>query len=251
MFLTVNTDTYTVAATEDVGNASLFYIFPNEDGKHPYEFVLAFYGDGQTALKRKTSTLTPVLDKSIDPLPRYLSAPVNVLGHNPGPLHLHLTAYESNARLTLHSRLVKKYTPIDTSNWVLGREAFFINCARRRLKRDGYVCVKQRQRGRQRQLITACVSSKRHHDDRTTWMLFRLLHPSVRNESTHVITPPLRMADSLDDKEHEELREYEKVLGDVQARVRQFVLGDRSHSGATAAVFNADDGYEPKVKFGI
>ena len=208
MFLTVDPTTNAVGATEDAAAASLFYIFPNEDGKHPYEFILAFYGDGRSAVKRATSTLIPDTSHIVDPIPRYMSAPVNVLGYNAGPLKLSFTASHSSSRLTLHSRLVKDYTPIDIKNWVNGKEAFFLNCARRLMKRDGYVCVK---RQRQHRLTTACVPSTSSHDETNTWMLFRLLHRSIRDHN-RTVRPPPRKQDGICTKEHMELSELDKVL---------------------------------------
>ena len=81
-------------------------------------------------------------------------------------------------------------------------------------------------------------------------MLFRLLHPSIRNQSSRVVSPPLREVDSIDEKEHEELREYEQVLANMQVRVKQILAGDTSLSGAATAAVRADDG-EPKVKFAV
>ena len=211
MFLTVDPTTNAVGATEDAAAASLFYIFPNEDGKHPYEFILAFYGDGKSAVKRTSSTLIPDTSHTVDPIPRYMSAPVNVLGYNAGPLKLSFTASHSSSRLTLHSRLVKEYTPIDIKNWVNGKEAFFLNCARRLMKRDGYVCVKRQQRGNRHSLTTACVPSTSSHDETSTWMLFRLLHHSIR-EQKHTVRPPPRKQDGICTKEHMELSELDKVL---------------------------------------
>ena len=246
MFLTVDATTHSVRATEEVENASIFYIYPDEEGNHPYEFIIGYFGDGLSALKRTASTLTPVQNETVRPLPRFMSAPVNTLGYNGGPLQLHFTASHSSSRLTLHSRLVKQYVPTDISNWVNGKEAFFLNCARRFLKRDGFVCVRRQQRGNHRSLTTACVPAKSFHNETSTWMLFRLHHPSIR-ERSRVVRPPSRNPDSDDLKHHKELRELDDALEGMQVRTklpsgdaetdRSLLLPERDRqSGATAAV---------------
>ena len=91
---------------------------------------------------------------------------------------------ESQSRLTLHNRLLKHYNPVDIAPWMDGRKVFFINCARRRARRDGYICVRlvtSRRRGRP-ELKTGCVPTKRSHNERDTWMLFRLLPVSLRDK---------------------------------------------------------------------
>ena len=185
IFWTVNPDNnYAVEATRDIKQASAFFVLSNEDGGHPYEFVIGFYGDSRKVLKRKASTLASATRQVMDPIPRYLHTPVNVLGTNFGPLHLKHHVLESQSRLTLHSRLFKPYNPVHITPWVDGREAFFINCARRRAKRDGYICVKlvAGQRGGRPELRTGCVPTKRKHNERNTWMLFRLLPISLRDK---------------------------------------------------------------------
>jgi len=171
-----------VEATQKVENASLFYVIPKDDGVHPYDFIIGYYGDKQ--LTRMPSTLS-LHDKQVESVPRYLNAPVNIVGVNPGPLHLQYEVQEKRSRLTLLSRLVKGYSPVDTKAWVSGRDLFFINCARRTWKKDGYICVKQiTVPGQQQRLITACVSSVKNNNERDLWMLFRLLPASYRDTTS-------------------------------------------------------------------
>ena len=185
IFWTVNPDNnYAVEATQDIKQASAFFIFPNEDGSHPYEFIIGYYGDSRKVLKRMASTLTSTPWPEIDPIPRYLHAPVGILGNNFGPLHLKNHMLQSQSRLALHNRLLKHNNPVDITPWVDGRDAFFINCARRMAKRDGYICVKlvTTRRGGRPELRTGCVPTKRSHNERDTWMLFRLLPVSLRDK---------------------------------------------------------------------
>lgn len=201
-------DGYTIEATRNISNASIFYVIPSDSGKYPYEFIIGYYGDNRKALRRTSSTLTPVSRREVDPLPRYLSAPVNTFGTNPGPLHLKFTVDHHDSRLTLQSRLIKGYKPVDTNTWVSGREAFYINCARRTLQKDGYICVKLIPGRRNApDLFTACVPSRRHHNDRNVWMLFRLLPASHREKSANMSTGS---RDELDVTA--ELKEYERAI---------------------------------------
>lgn len=172
-------DNFAVEATQKVENASLFYVIPKDDGVHPYDFIIGYYGDRQ--LTRMPSTLS-LQDKQVESVPRYLNVPVNLAGENPGPLHLQFAVQEKHSRLTLHSRLVKKYSPVDTRTWVSGRDLCFINCSHRKWKRDGYICVKLTiDQGQQPRLITACVSSVKKSNERNLCMLFRLLPASYRD----------------------------------------------------------------------
>ena len=119
IFWTVNPDNvYAVEATRDIKQASAFFVFPNEDGGHPYEFVIGYYGDSRKVLKRKASTLASTPWPEMDPTPRYLHAPVGVLGNNFGPLHLKNHVLESQSRLTLHNRLLKHYNPELQNLWI-------------------------------------------------------------------------------------------------------------------------------------
>ena len=78
-------------ATRDIKQASAFFVFPNEDGGHPYEFIIGYYGDSRKILKQQMSTLSYTPWPEMDPIPRYLHAPVGVLGNNFGPLYLNKT----------------------------------------------------------------------------------------------------------------------------------------------------------------
>ena len=185
IFWTVNPDNnYAVEATRDIRHASAFFVFPNEDGGHPYEFIIGYYGDSRRVLKRTKSVLSSTPHTAMEPIARYLHTPVNLLGQNSGPLHLKNHVLATESRLTLHSRLLKDYNPVDIAPWVDGRDVFFINCARRKAKLDGYICVKLVTRGGRPELRTSCVTSKRSHNERNIWMLFRLLPISLRDKPT-------------------------------------------------------------------
>ena len=192
-------DNYAVEATRRIENASEFYVIPSDDGEHPYEFLIGYRGDETKQPERSSITASALANTQMGPIPRYLNSPVNFHGNNTGPLHLHYEVQERKSRLTLQSRLVKEYSPVDTRTWTSGGDLFFINCSRRKFKRDGYICVKST---RQQRLITACVSSVTSNDERNTWMLFRLLPASYRDDkrSRH------EAEDEVDDSEEEEYK---------------------------------------------
>ena len=169
LYWSVNDD-YTIHATTDIMNASPFFIIPNDEGSNAYEFHIAYRQPSQG--EQASSSMEPIL--------RYLSAPLTICGVNMGPLQLkHLIMEEG--RLVLETRIGKDKGPVNPQNWVNGREAFFVRCARRRFKRDGYICVKQQGRG---EWITACVPFKFFHDERDTFMLFRLLPTYYREQQS-------------------------------------------------------------------
>ena len=178
-------ETYSIGATTDLNQASLFYILPDDERKHVYEFRIGWKitSNRERLIKRTKSILHPDTVSDLEPLCRYLDAKVNITGRNPGPLQLKNGVDNSHCRLTLHSRLIgKSKAPIDIKVWASGKEEFFINCARRRFKVDGYIAVKQAFEGRERssrqteeRYTTACVPKETCHNEHDTWMLFRLL----------------------------------------------------------------------------
>ena len=176
---------YSIGATTDLNQASLFYILPDDDGKHVYEFRIGWKitSNRERLIKRTKSILHPDTVSDLEPLCRYLDAKVNITGRNPGPLQLKSGVDDSHCRLTLHSRLIgKSKAPIDIKVWASGKEEFFINCVRRRFKVEGYIAVKRALEGRERsgrqteeRYTTACLPKETCHNERDTWMLFRLL----------------------------------------------------------------------------
>ena len=215
MFWRVNQENdFAVEATTEIHNASLFFIIPNDDGIHPYEFLVAYYGENRKGLRRVMSTLSPLTHKYVDPIPRYLSAPVDVLGHNSGPLHLKDEVGEKDSRLTLHSRLVGPKTPIDTRNWVTSRDQYFINCSRRRFRVDGYISVNRVRRGREYTYHTACKASLKEHNNRNVGMLFRLLPSSFREKPEIGRITSDNSGKQASFRNMEEIdKEYEEIFG--------------------------------------
>ena len=108
-------------------------------------------------------------------------------GNNSGPLYLKSELHNKHSRLTLHNRVIgDNKAPNDTRVWGYGKEEFFINCARRRFKKDGFIAVKRiavrTGRGQmEERYITMCLSSEKYHDEQNVWMLFRLFPAQLRN----------------------------------------------------------------------
>ena len=161
----------TVIGTNDIQKASPLFIKPIDDGDHPYEFLIAYGGETP---KRRCSTTLAMESHRLEPVARYLEAPVNAFGKNPGPLSLKQNTVQKVSRFVLHSRLVGSGSPVMTSEWITGRDIFYINCSRRKWAKDGYLCVKKGE-GSQYKYVTACVPSTKSHDNRSCYMLFRLL----------------------------------------------------------------------------
>ena len=183
LFWKVNADEgYTVEATTDITDASLFYIVPNDNGDHPYEFYVTYICDQQHIYSPYSGRDSAVDINLVAPIARYLDAGVNAFGFNNGPLRLKHSVKHRHCRLVLHSRISEESTPVSISAWSSGNDAFYINCVRRRLKRDGYICLKRHRHDR---FITACLPNTSMHDEHNFFMLFRLLPASYIEKRPH------------------------------------------------------------------
>ena len=182
MFWCVNVnDGFTIEATEDITKASPFYVLPHEDGfDHVNEFMITYVhnqpssGHGIAYDKKYGNYIT------LQPTSRYLDSIINICGENPGPLQLRYGVNEIHSRMHLISRTVEHFAPFAISSWTNSEEIFYIQCARRRLKKNGYICVKQIDSEGTKKYITACISNLREHNDKSIFMLFRLLPASIR-----------------------------------------------------------------------
>ena len=74
---------------------------------------------------------------------------------------------------------MRKSHPVDTGIWLSGRDAYFINCARRKWKKDGYLAVSELRT----EYRVGCAASKADHEN-GKWMLFRLL-PKMQESPEH------------------------------------------------------------------
>ena len=210
LYWSVDDTNYTVHATTNISNASLFFIIPNDEGSYAYEFHIAYKGDNPRVLKKQVSSLTLKSHRQIEPIPRYFSAPVSTFGANPGPLQLKHHVFDGS-RLLLENRIGEDKAPVNPQNWINGREVFFIRCARRKLRRDGYVCVKQRRRRANDEWITACVPSKFLHNGQDIFMLFQLLPASYREQQSQDMPAKHTEDIPLEDPKHNLDQELENL----------------------------------------
>ena len=197
-YWTVNDD-YTVHATRNPENASLFFIVPS-DNKHPNEFHITYMGEDRRLLKKRVSTLTPASQRPMQAIPRYLNASVSVFGTNPGPLQLRYYV-SSSSQLLLFGRVADEKGPVSPQRWLQGRDMFFINCARRKFKKDGYIAMRRRQRCGQVEWITSCLPQRGDHNGFSIFMLFRLLPASVRDHTDKLDDTGEKIFEDLDSTE--------------------------------------------------
>ena len=225
VYLTVNKEEgYTIEGTINIAKASPFHIVPS-DGSHPSEFMIVYHGEknseGRRLLRRGSSSLTSLFHQTIRPMPRYLNAEVSTMGRNPGPLQLSMHVDESSARLVLQSRVKsrKHRTVVDNSPWVSGREVYSIRCARRRLKREGYLCMKFKP-GRENRpaYCTSIVPSVNGQKEENTFMLFRLLPVSIRQQ----LLPTVTDENSDGGSDEEEQRKGRTELEELSKQYRRY-----------------------------
>ena len=105
----------------------------------------------------------------------YLKANTSITGNNDGPITLEMKIDESCARLVLQSRVISKkrhQMVVDTSSWVAGREVYFIRCARRYFRKEGFLCMKFKpsQNGLPPYRLKIVSSTEKHGGDH--FMLF-------------------------------------------------------------------------------
>ena len=145
-----------------------------------------------------------------------MTAPLSAAGRNPGPLNVRASASQEDCRFALHNRLTRRLsfgTAFDLTGWTSGKDAFYINCSRRWFRKNGYVCVRQNRPG---SFITACVSSRKDHNNTDTFMLFRLL-PKSLDQDPAIMAPPGK--DDLEENEEVTHKKSARVFNtmDVQA----------------------------------
>ena len=120
-------ENFEVVCTDDPSKASQFYVIPNDDDDD--QFGIAY--DAKSSQQNVMPTIC------------YLSAPANLSGHNPGPLTVTERPTSEDLNMTIESRLTRWPVPVDLDKWVSGEDIFYINCARRFIFSNAYICVKQ------------------------------------------------------------------------------------------------------------
>ena len=120
-------ENFEVVCTDDPSKASQFYVIPNDDDDD--QFGIAY--------NAKSS------QQDMWPITCYLSVPTNLSGHNPGPLKVTEHPSSKDLSMTIESPLKRSSVPADLDKWVSGEDIFYINCARRFVFSNAYICVKQ------------------------------------------------------------------------------------------------------------
>lgn len=181
VFLTVNQENgFALEGTTDIKKASLFTIAANDDTDHPHEFLIAYMEeDHQKAkeMKREDSALNIDTEVYSKYLPRYLSAPLGLFGHNHGPLRFENRVRKRWSRFIFQSRIVGSLAPIFDGN--LTDDRYFIQCARRKGRVNGYLALRRTGRAPNYRYSSACFPRMNSHNDSTVGMLFRPLDPST------------------------------------------------------------------------
>lgn len=208
--------------TDNLSEAGEFFVIPCEESGHSRHFSI--FHNSESKLKQPETRLKI----RIKPIPRYLCTCVNFRGISDGPLELKLNAKESKSMLVLHDRRSKYLRPVELTDWINGKEIYYINCKHRSFKKDSYICVTatnpaqvERQASTSSEVdtiegegeVSAAESSKKRstgasggatsraaagrkgysyttcckpsilaHDDRTTFMLFRLIRVKQKDD---------------------------------------------------------------------
>ena len=230
-----------VVATRDIGIASPFYVLPTDNPDIPNEFYIAHYEDISDTRKvtRRKSEISVFSEHrlKISSVPKYLEAPLNWLGRNRGPLLMRDTVNEESSRFVLHHRVIRndKPRPNPLNSWINGGDMFYINCSRRRHRKDGYLCIRRAHLRQPEQqgddnFITACVRDIDYHDNVNVFMLFRLLPGYYLSHEDDEISDDERLmgyepvdkpakADpikhELDSDQEDQHKVTSKLLGDV------------------------------------
>lgn len=158
-------------ATTSIEDSSKFFIDYNEEEQQSYKFSISH---------EKPS---PLKGAEVNPISRYLCAHVNIFGSNTGPLELRFDATDKHTKMTLYSRRVRNYKPVDLDDWLSSRDICYLSCKQKAVGIKSYICVKPTPRNSRitEEYITSCVPSvKVHNESNAHYMLFRLLRATTQ-----------------------------------------------------------------------
>ena len=154
-----------VEGTEDVSEASKFFILPNDNIDSEVTFSITYKH--------------PSSKPSLDPIPYYLTAPVGLFGSNRGPLRVEKRAAMADTTFILQDRR-KQGKCVEISEWTKEEKIFYIKSPARRVFPDSYLCVKEA-RQLEAAYTTACLSSIARNTA-NKYLLFRLINENKRQE---------------------------------------------------------------------
>ena len=182
LFLEVDPETHAVGATTDAFKATHFQIIPSDEKYN--EFYIAYHEEKSRVLRRRRYSVFNGSEPG-STVAMYLDAPTTLLGHNNGPLYMSDTVSDESSRFVLHNRIIhNKVAPAAINTWTSGNDMFYIKCSRKKLRLNCYLALKcVRQRG-QDTYITACLGSKKCHNDSSVFMLFQLIPSHLVKDET-------------------------------------------------------------------
>lgn len=161
-FWEVDKESLELTITESKDEASVFYILPCDDTKDSYDFNIGWKRETQKNINEQPSGT-----ESKGGIMRYLEVKTSVFGNNPDSLMMKSELRAKHSRLCLYSQLTRRYfqSKAEIVPWLEGEKAFFIRNSRRKrfIAADfGLESFK-------------CISSQDLHDEKNTWMIFRLV----------------------------------------------------------------------------
>ena len=212
MYWMVDEADHSLTITKDLEQASAFHVIPCDDRDDADDFNLGWKGETLKSVKDEAySTRTIPLplkkDNKTSKIMRYLEVKTPFFEHHTGPLKFKSTLTTKDARLCLYDQIVGGYfggllaSPApDIEPWTGKKEVFFISSANRK----SFIAVKRSRNTEQAdpenkdayKYTTRCVGSQNIHNEKDTWMLFRLLR-TVTEKTSMVEKSRERLRDNL------------------------------------------------------
>ena len=165
--------------TEDMEQATVFHVIACEETDDPYDFTIGSHGTTLHQMIEEDYALDASSKSLHQRIMRYLEVKTFFFGHFPGPLKLRSELSAKDARLCLYKQLEDDYfeTPADITPWINGQKVYFISSANRKSLIGIY---RFRKHGSEEiDHIAKCVNSQELHDEKSIWMLFRLLPADI------------------------------------------------------------------------
>jgi hypothetical protein len=183
MFWRVNAE-HLLTVTRDFKEASVFHIVLSDDADSDDHFYIGWQGE---ELKENERLVAP--SKIPTRIMRYLEVKTLFWGHCPGPLKFKSELSSKYSRLCLYNQISEGYFDScedDTAPWMEKGKVFFISNAAWK----SFVSVVRYRNKEQADLdqedaygyTTKCMGSRRAHNEKDVWMLFRLI-PTEQQKS--------------------------------------------------------------------
>ena len=190
IFLMVDKKSGVVKASRNIKEASKFFIVRSDEGDNHFSIV---YEAPSILSDAKKIQFDKVVGKHKPHVPMYLCVPVNWHGRTrpTKSVRMQMNGKASQSRMALHSRRSKHFQPAKITEWINEKEIFYVNCKERmkgHVKKSSYLCVKKVDS----EYTVQCEPSIKRHNDKDTFMLFRLLKPKDKDSTGIIIIGLLR-----------------------------------------------------------